>query len=151
MDILTQTFERHKQLLFESLYDSWEDRVDWKPIVNKYDTDAIIDNNKELDEIGKLKVKSITTKDFWKLYDKLPASIKNVAKTSYQLFLQDPYLPTLRFKKLKLGDVYSVNVGGSYRAIGIKLPSPENILTVKWIWIGFHGDYDNELHKLMKK
>ena len=156
MDILADTFERHKQLLFESLYDNWEDRVDWTPIITLYGSDSASTKSIETilnDEEGKIVVDNRPTEQFWLMYNALPPKVQRIAKESYELFRVDPYNIRLRFHRLKQGhETYAVNVGGSYRAIGIKQPSnPPYIFGMKWIWIGYHGNYDDELHRIKKK
>jgi hypothetical protein len=159
MDLFADTFERHKQLLFESLIDNWEDRVDWSPIISLYGSDPISD--KSIDEIinnsvsipNKVIIDSRPTKQFWEMYSALPSKVQMITQEAYKLFGVDPYNVRLRFHRLKYGtETYAVNVGGSYRAIGIKQPSKSPyIFGMKWIWIGYHGNYDDELHRIGKK
>lgn len=42
---------------------------------------------------------SQTTSKFWKAFNKLPESIQEAAKETYQLWQKDPYNPSLQFKK----------------------------------------------------
>ena len=160
MELFSETFEKHKQLLFESLYDNWEDRVDWTPIIALYGSDPISTKNiSELlnDDFSALDDKVIVdnrpTEQFWLMYNALPPKVQRIAKESYALFKVDPYNVRLRFHRLKQGhETYAVNVGGSYRAIGIKQISKyPYIFGMKWIWIGYHGNYDDELHRIKKK
>ena len=53
------------------------------------------------------------------------------------LWLDDPFYPSLHFKKLK-GDLWSVRIGNHYRATGYFLSSD----TFVWIWIGTHEEYN---------
>ncbi len=50
---------------------------------------------------------------------------------------QDPAHPSLQFKPLGGGKMYSARVGLYYRALG--LPQKGG---VHWFWIGTHGEYD---------
>ena len=160
MELFSKTFERHKQLLYESLTDNWEDRVDWSPIIALYGSDYI--SNKSINEIinddfsipnDKIIVDNRPTEQFWLMYNALPPKVQKIAQENYKLFSVDPYNVKLRFHRIKQGtETYAVNVGGSYRAIGIKQPSKKTyIFGMKWIWIGYHGNYDDELHRIGKK
>jgi len=158
MELFSKVFERHKQLLYESLYDNWEDRVDWTSIISLYGSSPV--SNKQIEEIFEetepvipnIKVDSRPTEQFWLMYNALPPKVQRIAQESYKLFLVDPYNIRLRFHRLKQGhETYAVNIGGSYRAIGIKQPSEHDVLSIKWIWIGYHGNYDDELHRIKKK
>lgn len=154
MELFSKVFERHKQLLFESLYDNWEDRVDWTDIISLYGSSPVVGKPLEENEpvIPNLNVDSRPTEQFWLMYHALPPKVQRIAQESYNLFLVDPYNIRLRFHRLKQGhETYAVNVGGSYRAIGIKQPSAPDVLSMKWIWIGYHGNYDDELHRIKKK
>lgn len=82
-------------------------------------------------------MKSSTTLDFWKSYSSLPPEIKRKAKAAYRLWQRDPRHPSLRFKKI--GDVWSIRIGGGYRALAI-LESD----TFYWFWIGTHDDYERQ-------
>lgn len=160
MDIFNITFKKHKKLLFESLYDNWEDRVDWTPIISLYGSDTIsantiteTSNDNILTTSNKIIVDNRPTDQFWLMYNALPPKVQRIARQSYELFKVDPYNIRLRFHRLKQGhETYAVNVGGSYRAIGIKeISKPPYIFSMKWIWIGYHGNYDDELHRIKKK
>ena len=63
------------------------------------------------------------------------------ARLAYQLFRQDPFHPSLRFKKIEqTGNVYSVRIGLGYRALGVLDGS-----VIIWFWIGSHADYDRRV------
>lgn len=80
-------------------------------------------------------MKHLTTPDFWRCFDGLPARVQTLARKKYDLLKQDPRHPSLHFKKI---DTYwSVRVGLHYRALGISIP--EGVL---WFWIGTHDKYD---------
>ncbi|MFZ4636107.1 MAG: hypothetical protein ACOYMC_01760 [Pirellulales bacterium] len=82
--------------------------------------------------------KSSTTSDFWSAYRGLSPDIKRRARAAYRLWQRDPRHPSLRFKKC--GAVWSVRVGGGYRALAIL----END-TFFWYWIGDHDQYEQLL------
>ena len=73
--------------------------------------------------------------DFWECYRKLPADVREVADRAFALLKEDPYHPSLHFKKIE--DMWSVRVGSHYRALAVSVQ--EGIL---WIWIGSHAEYD---------
>ena len=43
---------------------------------------------------------SQTSARFWKAFEQLPENIKEAARKAYQLWKQDPYHPSLRFKQV---------------------------------------------------
>ncbi len=81
---------------------------------------------------------SLTTERFWKAFKKLPESIQEQTKHTYELWQNDPYHKSLDFKKIhSKKPIYSVRIGIHWRALGIKEDE-----TVTWFWIGSHADYD---------
>lgn len=77
---------------------------------------------------------------FWELYRGLPSEIRESARRAYRRWQQDPFHPSLHFKKVG-GDNWSARVGLNYRAIG-KFAKDGTFL---WEWIGTHADYDKKL------
>ncbi len=75
---------------------------------------------------------------FWSGYNHLPKTIQLRARKQYQLWLDDPQHPSLRFKKV--GEFWSARVTGAYRAVGIKDGD-----TIVWFFIGTHAEYDRLL------
>jgi len=73
--------------------------------------------------------------DFWDAYQKLPASVREVADRNYVLLKDNPKHLSLHFKKVGL--YWSVRVGLRYRALAVEVD--EGLL---WFWIGSHSDYD---------
>ena len=61
--------------------------------------------------------------------------MQRTADKNYQLLADDPYHPSLHFKKIR--DLWSVRVGRSYRAL-----ATEQDRDYLWFWIGTHADYD---------
>ena len=89
-------------------------------------------------------MKSVTTDRFRKALSKLPQDVQQNAKTAYQKWKHNPSNPSLRFKQIHpQKPIYSVRVGLSYRALGIKEES-----TMIWFWIGSHEDYNNLIGQL---
>lgn len=79
-------------------------------------------------------MKSRTTPSFKKRYRLLPPDIQALALAAYKLWLRNPDLPGLRFKRV--GDDVSVRIDRNYRALGILQGD-----TVNWYWIGLHDEY----------
>lgn len=86
-------------------------------------------------------MKSSTTPDFWASFQSLPPEIRSRARTAYRLWQQNPRHPSLRFKKI--GSVWSVRVGGGYRALALLQEG-----TYFWFWIGTHDEYQRLLKDL---
>jgi mRNA-degrading endonuclease RelE of RelBE toxin-antitoxin system len=90
-------------------------------------------------------MRSSRTKDFAKLFIKLPQHIKETAKKNYELWKDNPSHPSLEFKEIiHHQNIWSVRVGIGWRALGIIKPQEEKIV---WFWIGSHAQYDNILKK----
>ena len=87
---------------------------------------------------------SHTTERFRKTFDQLPAKIQHQAKEVYKQFRQDPFYPSLRFKRVhSTKPVYSVRINVEYRAVGI-----QNENEMIWFWIGSHENYTKLLSRL---
>jgi hypothetical protein len=52
---------------------------------------------------------------FWKCYEQLPANVQKLADKKFALFKANPRHPSLDFRKK--GEVYTVEIGRSYRAL----------------------------------
>ena len=74
---------------------------------------------------------------FWACYQALPAEVRVLADKNFNLLKVDPSHPSLQFKLLGAGKLYSARVGLHYRALG--LPREQG---VHWFWIGTHAEYD---------
>jgi hypothetical protein len=74
---------------------------------------------------------------FWRCFHALPVRTQRLTYKNYQLWLENPYHPSLRFKPLK-SDLWSVRVGGHHRAVGYFRDNR----TFIWTWIGSHEDYN---------
>uniref|UniRef100_UPI004055A5EE ParE family toxin-like protein n=1 Tax=Candidatus Electronema sp. TaxID=2698783 RepID=UPI004055A5EE len=87
---------------------------------------------------------SETTEKFWKLYSALPAAIQKQTKIAYSQFKNNPYHPSLQFKRVHSSKpVYSVRINIDHRAIGIV-----DDAAIVWFWIGSHREYEKILQKL---
>lgn len=80
-------------------------------------------------------MKHFATPDFWNAYEALPAHIRRLADSNYQLLKTNERHPSLHFKRV--GRFWSVRVGRNYRALGVDAPDG-----VVWFWIGSHAEYD---------
>ena len=85
-------------------------------------------------------MKHTASKRFWKCYDALPSEMQALSKKNFELLKQDPGHPSLQFKLLGGGKLYSARVGLYYRALGLPQASG-----VHWFWIGTHGEYDKPI------
>jgi hypothetical protein len=82
-----------------------------------------------------------TNARFWQCYRGLPQSVRKLANKNFKLLKQDPYHPSLHFKKVAgRGDVWSVRVGIGHRAV-----ATEENGDFQWFWIGTHATYDKLL------
>ena len=82
-------------------------------------------------------MKHTASKRFWKCWDALPPDLQVLSKKNFKLLQDDPGHPSLQFKLLGGGKLYSARVGLYYRALG----QPREA-AVHWFWIGTHGEYD---------
>jgi len=89
-------------------------------------------------------MKSVTTSQFWKLYEALPEEVQRRADRAYELWQINPQSHGLYFKRVgKQQPVYSVRIDKGYRALGIL--EGEVIL---WFWMGPHDEYKRLLRGL---
>ena len=87
---------------------------------------------------------SLTTEKFWELYFDLPTDVREQAKIAYSQFKNNPYHPSLQFKRVHSSKpIYSVRITIAYRVVGI-IDDAEII----WFWIGSHREYEKMLQKL---
>ena len=73
---------------------------------------------------------------FQPLFDALPGTVRALAAKNFSLLKSNPKHPSLHFKRVQ-GDLWSVRVGRSHRALAI-----EGEDRFQWFWIGTHADYD---------
>jgi hypothetical protein len=82
-------------------------------------------------------MKSRATARFWKAYDRLPPTIQESADSAYLIWRDNPYYPSLQFKRVHTElPIYSVRVGRGFRALGLLEGD-----TIIWYWIGGHDEY----------
>lgn len=86
-------------------------------------------------------MRSSATPRFWKCYAALPRTTQQQAREGYAFFGQDPYHPSLRFKRVHSArPIFSVRISLEYRALGIVAGHE-----ITWFWIGSHAEYDRIL------
>ncbi|MBD2596975.1 hypothetical protein H6G74_21985 [Nostoc spongiaeforme FACHB-130] len=78
------------------------------------------------------------TPDFWYHYRQLPCNIQELADQCYALLKQDPWYPSLHFKKV--GSFWSARIGLHYRVLAVQEDNK-----IVWFWIGSHSEYDKLL------
>jgi putative hemolysin len=87
---------------------------------------------------------SRATAHFWRLFRQLPGDARRQAQRAYQIWANDPYHGSLKFKQVDPErPIYSVRIGIHWRAMGIREGQ-----TVVWFWIGSHAEYDRQLRRL---
>ncbi len=81
-------------------------------------------------------MKSQLTDDFIAYFRALPAAVQAQARKNYRLLKQNPYHPSLHFKRVHPHEaLYAVRIGRGWRALGLLEDD-----TVTWFWIGSHAD-----------
>lgn len=80
-------------------------------------------------------MKHRASRKFWRLYEALPAPVRDLADKSFELLKRDPRHNSLRLKKV--GGFWSVRVGSGHRALAVQ----EGAVLV-WFWIGDHDEYN---------
>ena len=80
---------------------------------------------------------SHTTPRFRKAFAQLPQKVQHQAKEAYKQFQEDPFYPSLNFKRVhSTKPIFSVRINIDYRAVGIQ--SGKEIIR---FWIGAHDNY----------
>lgn len=83
-------------------------------------------------------MRSKTLPSFWKEYSRLDRAIQQRAKKAYQLWIENPSHPSLRFKCINSREnAWSVRISRNHRAVGLLEGD-----SVTWVWIGSHDDYE---------
>lgn len=89
-------------------------------------------------------MKSETTDKFRTAMSRLPDEVQQRARKAYKLWKENSNHPGLHFKQVHTTEpIYSVRIGLSYRALGIKQND-----TMIWFWIDSHEEYNNLVSKL---
>ena len=85
--------------------------------------------------------RSFALREFWRCYEKLPASARVLADSKYALFQREPFHPSLGLQQK--GGVWTVDIGRSYRAIAERIGND-----FQWFWIGSHEEYNKLLRRV---
>ncbi len=85
--------------------------------------------------------RSFAVPEFWRCYDRLPKQVRELADKKFQLFTQEPFHPSLGLQEK--GEVWTVDVGRSYRAIALREGNDFH-----WFWIGSHEAYNQLLRRV---
>ena len=81
---------------------------------------------------------SRTRPSFWRAHAALDSQARKAARRAYEMFVQNPAHPALRFKKLGGYDgAWSVRINEQYRAVGERQGD-----TIFWVWVGTHNEFD---------
>ena len=84
------------------------------------------------------------TPRFKKAFNALPPDIKELARSAFRQFQENPSHPSLRFKQVHTtAPVFAARVGLHHRALATRDGD-----TLIWFWIGSHGEYDTLLKRL---
>ncbi len=74
----------------------------------------------------------------------LPPSIRKQAAAAYRRFRDDPYHPSLHFKKVHPNlPIYSARINDDYRVVGQMRDNG-----IVWFWAGKHKEYERLLKQL---
>ena len=89
-------------------------------------------------------MKSSVTKTFRERLSNLPVSVQEQATKAYALWQENPYHPSLQFKRVSQRQpIYSARVSLNYRVLGF-LESDH----IYWYWVGAHDEYDDLLKRM---
>jgi hypothetical protein len=81
---------------------------------------------------------SATLPSFWEAYRSLDEQTRLRAQRAYQLWADNPFHPSLRFKCINSREnIWSARVSLAVRAVGVMDGD-----TVTWFWIGSHDEYE---------
>lgn len=89
-------------------------------------------------------MRSLTTPQFWKLYNALPEEIRRRADRAYKLWQINPNAHGLYFKRVsERQPLYFVRIGQDYRALGLRDGD-----SLVWFWIGPHDAYERMIGQI---
>ncbi len=92
--------------------------------------------------------RSIRTKPFMDLLEKLPKEAREQAAIAFKKWKEDP--SSVGFKPLGQSNnaFWSAQVGNGYRAVAKKMKDNEGRNCYVWTWVGSHENYNNEIGRL---
>ena len=83
-------------------------------------------------------MKSSTAPEFWEWFARLRPETQARARRAYQLWLENPRHPSLRFKQV--GRFWFVRVAAGYRTLGVEKEG-----AIIWFYIGPHDRYEEQI------
>ena len=86
-------------------------------------------------------MKSFATRKFWKAFEALSDEEKKKAKIQYRYWLENPFHPSLHFKKVGK-NVWSARISEAYRALALEKEGD-----YYWFWTGSHREYEKIIRK----
>ncbi|MDH5555731.1 MAG: hypothetical protein OEZ03_00190 [Alphaproteobacteria bacterium] len=70
---------------------------------------------------------------YWRHFDDLPAAVRKLATSNYELWKKNPNHPSLRFKRIHPDlPIFSFRVGMRHRAVGVRADDER----IVWFWMG---------------
>jgi hypothetical protein len=83
-------------------------------------------------------MKSFVLPSFWEAYRNLDPSLRPRVRKAYDLWLNNPFHPSLRFKCINHPEnIWAVRVTHGYRAVGVVDGD-----AITWFWVGKHEEYE---------
>ena len=164
-DLFEKTFNKHKDLVLESVSDdNWDQSVDWSVIGKHIQTsgaksleDFLGINEADKRLAGNKYINHITPQ-YQSLYDTLPEKIKIESKELYKKFLLNPNEGRVRFHSLRpaLDGYVAVEAGKfegkTYRRVGKVVKDPKTQKEhIFWFFIGGHAQYENLIGRMSKR
>lgn len=84
-------------------------------------------------------MKHYAAQEFWHSLSQLAPEIQQRAHKNFALLKENPYHPSLHFKKV--GHFWSARVGRNHRALAVQRKDGSYL----WLWIGSHDTYERML------
>jgi hypothetical protein len=70
---------------------------------------------------------------YWRHFDDLPAAVRKLAESNYELWKKNPHHPSLRFKTIHPArPIFSFRVGMRHRTVGVRADDGR----IVWFWMG---------------
>jgi mRNA-degrading endonuclease RelE of RelBE toxin-antitoxin system len=83
-------------------------------------------------------INSRTVPSFWENYSDLPDTIRKQSKKAFEIWKENPFHPSLRFKCIESKNhIWSLRITLGYRALCV---FEDDAAT--WFWIGDHQSYE---------
>jgi hypothetical protein len=70
---------------------------------------------------------------YWRHFDELPAAVRKLATSNYELWKKNPNHPSLRFRQIHPDrPIFSFRVGMRHRTVGVRADDER----IVWFWMG---------------